>query len=273
MQSAFSVGVQQRMSVKNIVCMKWGTAYDSNYVNNLYHMVSNNITGPFRVICFTDNATYIDPRVEVFPLPSFHAPEQFSNSAYRKKTLCNKDLAPFTQGERFLYLDLDILITGNLDDMFNFAPDKDFIICYNWTKGKGKIGNSSVTMMRVGPLQYIIDDLEANFMHYRDIYKTASQEYMSSKVIERYGALTFWPDMWCRSFQHHLMPGRLWRQFITPAEPQAETKIVVFHGDVNPPDALKGIWPRRERHAFWKKWAKTIRPTPWIKKYWLIQNS
>jgi hypothetical protein len=254
--------------VKNIVCMKWGTHYGPEYTNNLYNMVKQNITPPFRFICYTDISDGIHPDVEVHPLPEFNAPESYTRSAYRKKSLCRKNLSPFTEGERFLFLDLDVLITNNIDDMFNYQTDKDFIICYNWTKGNGKIGNSSVTMMRVGPLDYIITDLEKDFMHYRNKFKTASQEYMSSKVIEKYGSLTFWPDSWCKSFQHHLLPGRLLRLFKAAVKPAAETKIVVFHGDVNPPDAIKGVWPRKNRHSFWKRWTKTLKPTPWIQQYW-----
>ena len=39
----------------NVVCMKWGTMYGPEYVNNLYHMVKRNLTPPFRFVCFTDN--------------------------------------------------------------------------------------------------------------------------------------------------------------------------------------------------------------------------
>ena len=31
----------------NIVCMKWGSAYEADYVNTLYSMVKRNITRPF----------------------------------------------------------------------------------------------------------------------------------------------------------------------------------------------------------------------------------
>lgn len=250
----------------NIVCMKWGTKYGADYVNNLYNMISRNITRPFRFICFTDIKDEIRPEVEVFDLPPFNVPKEYLNTAYRKKTLCRKDLAPFKEGERFLFLDLDVIVMDNIDEMFDFEPDKDFIICYNWTRLQGRVGNSSVTMMRVGPLQYITDDLEANFIHYKTKFKTASQEYMSSKVVEGYGQLTFWPQEWCRSFQSHLMPNRIMRLFKAPPPPPAGTKILLFHGMVNPPDAIKGEWPGT--YPWWKRWYKTLKPTPWLEKYW-----
>ena len=53
---------------KQIVCMKWGTVYGPEYVNILHAMVARNITGDFKVICFTDDATGVRPEVLCLPL-------------------------------------------------------------------------------------------------------------------------------------------------------------------------------------------------------------
>lgn len=250
----------------NFVCMKWGTFYGPEYVNNLYRMIKRNVTVPFRLVCYTERKEGIDKNVEIFPLPPFDAAKRVKNTrAYGKKTLARGDLKPFKKGERFLYLDLDVVIMGNLEAFFKYETDKDFIITYNWTRGKGKIGNSSVTLFRVGPLQYIVDDMEKNLEKRMKEYKSASQEYLSAMVIKKYGKLTFWPDEWVRSFQIHSMPAKWLRLFKAPIEPKG-CKILVFHGAVNPPDAIAGVWPRKV--PLWKKWYKTVRPTPWLKKYW-----
>jgi hypothetical protein len=254
------------VQIANIVCMKWGTHYGAEYVNRLYNMVNRNMTQPFRFVCFTDSKEGISPEVEVFDLPPFKSAPLQTKGAYRKKTLCRSDLEPFETGERFLYLDIDIVIMDNIDDLFDYLPEEDFIICYNWTRGGGTIGNSSVTMMRKGPLQYIVDDMENNFTDVQNRFKTASQEFLSYKVIEKYGHLNFWPDKWCRSFQTHYLPSKFLRWIKTPPEPPKDTKIVLFHGRVNPPDAINGAWPGA--YPFWKKWYKTVRPTEWISKYY-----
>ena len=252
--------------VANIVCMKWGTAYGPDYVNKLYAMVARNITRPFRFICFTDMKDGIREEVEALDLPPFKSAPLQTKGAYRKKTLCRADLEPFKEGERFLYLDIDVVISSNIDDMFDYLPEEDFIICYNWTRGNGTIGNSSVTMMRKGPLDYIAQDMENDFIAVQDRFKTASQEYMSFKVIEKYGKLNFWPEEWCQSFPFHCMPPRHLRFFKTPKEPAPATKITLFHGPVNPPNAIRGEWPGK--YPFWKKWYKTVRPSPWVEKYY-----
>lgn len=250
----------------NIVCMKWGTKYGAEYVNRLHDMIKKNINRPFRLVCYTDNKEGISSEVEVYDLPPFKAAALQTKGAYRKKMLCRADLAPFKSGDQFLFLDLDVVLMNKIDDFFDYKPEKDFVICYNWTRGNGTIGNSSVTRFRVGPLQYVADDLEADFLTYQAKYKTASQEYMSAKIIEKYGELEFWPDNWCRSFQVHSLPGKFSRLFKVPTKPPADTKILIFHGRVNPPDAINGEWPGE--YPIWKKWYKTVRATPWLKEYY-----
>jgi len=141
----------------NIVCMKWGTFYGARDVNRLYQMLRAHMSRPFRLVCFTDDGNGIAPEIEIHPLPPFSSAHLQTMGAYRKKTLCRADLAPFAPGERFLFLDLDVVIMDDLTALFEFAPEKDFVIIRNWTRGDGRIGNSSVTMMRVGPLQYVGD--------------------------------------------------------------------------------------------------------------------
>ena len=58
----------------NVICMKWGDKYSPDYVNILFNMVSRNLKNPFKFVCFTDDATGIDPKVETFDLPSLNLP-------------------------------------------------------------------------------------------------------------------------------------------------------------------------------------------------------
>lgn len=41
----------------NILSVKWGTRYDSEYVNKLYRGIKNNCTKKFKFYCFTDDST------------------------------------------------------------------------------------------------------------------------------------------------------------------------------------------------------------------------
>jgi hypothetical protein len=63
------------------------------------------------------------------------------------------------------------------------------------------------------------------------------------------------------------MYGGLLNSFLTPKPPAAESKIIVFHGSPNPPEALNGCWG--SQHVPWyKKYYKTVKPTKWIADYW-----
>ena len=55
--------------IVNVLCMKWGTKYSSDYVNTLYSMVSRNMSREFRFVCLTEDGAGLHGNIEVFPLP------------------------------------------------------------------------------------------------------------------------------------------------------------------------------------------------------------
>ena len=109
----------------NVLTLKWGTRYGSDFVNKLYKAVTRNLTLPFRFVCFTDDSNGLDQGIESFPIPEIdlQPPERYLG--WRKLCLFRDDLP--LEG-KCLFLDLDILITGNLDVFFSYEPDKIPII-------------------------------------------------------------------------------------------------------------------------------------------------
>ena len=76
--------------------------------------------------------------------------------------------------------------------------------------------------------------------------------------------MVFWPEDWCVSFKHSLMP--LWPlNFVVPPKLPKDTKLVAFTGKPDPDEARDGIWPVK---AQWKRLYKQVRPTPWIAEHW-----
>ena len=58
--------------VVSIVCVKWGSwcaPHGARYVNNLFAGISRHLDLEFRFICFTDDATGLNPEIEVRTLP------------------------------------------------------------------------------------------------------------------------------------------------------------------------------------------------------------
>ncbi len=242
--------------MKQIVCMKWGDKYDATYANKLYAMVSRNITGDFRFVCLTDNSTGIHQNIECMDCPSIPIPEPFSKLGWRKITLWMQTL-PNMDGD-WLFLDLDIVITGSLDVFFEFEPEKTFIVMRNWTQPGANIGNTSVYRFRVGSHPYLYDRLIENHEELTKTFRN-SQTYISRTVNE----IAFWPDDWCILFKTHCVPPMPLRWWKDPELPSG-THVVAFPGSPNPDEAVAGVWPAKG----YKKFYKHIRPASWINHYW-----
>lgn len=237
----------------NIVCMKWGTLYGPEYVNKLYSMVERHLTLPFRFACFTDDRTGLRSEVECFDLPSITVPSKYDVSPWRKLGMFSKELGDLKG--RTLFLDLDIVIISNIDCFFTHSDD--FCIIENWTQlGRG-IGNSSVYCFTIGKHSNVLDDYKNNMQHVLESYD--NEQIFLSKTIK---PIKFWPDSWCRSFKVHCLPGGpggIMNWLKTPKQPK-DAKIIVFHGNPKPSDAIEGQWPGT--------WRKHVRPTPWVEKNW-----
>ena len=79
-----------------------------------------------------------------------------------------------------------------------------------------------------------------------------------SDLLHKQGKLSYWQNDWCHSFKYHCIrswPSNYWKAPFVP--PNA--RIVIFHGECNPPDALAGRRNRRFRF---------IRPTQWLADHW-----
>lgn len=99
--------------VVNVVCVKYGTKYGADYVNNLYYGIKTNLTKPHRFICFTENTEGLDPDIQIKPL--VHKWQGW----WSKVHIFNPDNYKGIEGMIF-YIDLDMIITGNLDNLASY---------------------------------------------------------------------------------------------------------------------------------------------------------
>lgn len=243
--------------MKQFVCMKWGPLYPAYYTNKLYGMVRRHTQGPLRFVCLTDDPSGIRPEVECLPCPTVALPAPYNNTGWRKISVWASEL-PGMEGD-WLFLDLDVIVTGSLDGFFEYKPEKSFIVMQNWTQpGKG-IGNTSVFRFRVGQHPYIYDRLVPEFTSILSQYNN-EQIYISRVISE----MAYWPDEWCVLFKTHCVPPMPQRWWKTPTIPEG-ARVIAFPGDPNPHDAVAGNWPVKKRY---KKLYKHIRPATWIADYW-----
>jgi predicted O-methyltransferase YrrM len=108
----------------HICCIRAGALFAPAYVNILFDSVRRNLADGFEgeFVCFTDQPDELAKGIEVRPLPA-DLPGWWSKLALFRPGL-------FPEGDRVLFLDLDTLITGRLDELaaYNgpFAILRDF---------------------------------------------------------------------------------------------------------------------------------------------------
>ena len=119
--------------IKQIICIKWGNRYGPEYVNRIYGMVERNITPPFRVICFTDDKQGIREEVVCRDLPDLGCPRPTNAPGKWPKTALWGETLFDIQGLA-LFIDLDVVITGNLDIFFQYGSEDDVIVARNWVR-------------------------------------------------------------------------------------------------------------------------------------------
>ena len=249
---------------KNVVCIKWGTDYSGDDVNKLYNNVLNNTNYDIDFYCFTDDINGLNNKIIVKPIPELKNVYNIGCQIYIKEVgLCDNNLGGLN-GQRVLYFDLDTVIVDNIDCFFDLPKNEEFYIIKDWNHIIKEVGQASCYSWVVGTLGFIKDYFEIN---YKSIYKkfgSASQEYLSGKVIEKYGKLNFWPEDWCKSFKVHCIPNPFlpFSRKFTMAKIPSGSKIICFHGVPKAKDAKNGIWP--EKNPIKKFFYKHLKPVEWI---------
>lgn len=256
----------------HIITILWGNAYGVEDVNTLYSMIKRNTSFPVAFHLFSDEPLPgLDSGIIRHPEPKMSIAPEHNRYVYRKEVgLCDDTLGGLT-GLRVFFFDLDVVIMDNLDELFTYPEGDRFYIINDWHTRGNHVGQATCYSFVVGTLGFVREAFEADPEPIIRKFGTASQEYLSSKVIERYGPLNFWPEEWFQSFRFHCLPWGPLRHFVTPHKPKPQTKVLAFHGHPDIQDALAGRWsetgsPKAARG--WKKLYKACRPTPWVTGYW-----
>ena len=243
----------------NIICYRWGTKYGVEYVNILRSMVSRNLSVPHTFHCITDDPAGLLPDIIVHPLPDLGI-----TGIWRKLMTFQNDFLGL-QGQWVVSLDLDVVITGNLDFLAE-QPDRDFMIARNWSRkaqSGGARASGSVYRLKVGSHAFIWDRLVQDFESAvaqfhgknRDV---GEQNWLNANIDE----FDYFPDGKVVSFKRHcgarghVLLG-LNTAWFGKAKVPAGAAIISFHGDPLPPD-VKDSSCNRWRHA------------PFVEQYWRI---
>ena len=266
--------------MKQIICMKWGDKYGPEYVNKIYGMLLRNITPPFRLVCLTDDPTGIREEVICHDIPPLgcEIPKDVPGK-WPKQVLWSENLANL-EGTA-LFLDLDIVITRNIDDFFTYGDPDDVILARNWVRPLERLGQSSVFRFPIGKHHYLLDNLRKDSATIARKYRF-EQRYITRNIV---GGIKFWPRGWVSHFRLDCLG--LWPlRYLRPAKLPDRARIVIFPGNPDPSDVIAGRWsPRYQSLGRWqhikqafskdrpgKSWFKHIRsyvlPAAWVGEYW-----
>lgn len=253
------------MKLANVICMKWGNAFGPEYVNRLYAGVRRHFSGDLRFICVTDDKSGIRPEVEVIPLipEPFH--EQMMKALAQAPRQCpiqkiglrRPGLVPDLSGP-LLSLDIDVVITGPLEDLLVYAPGK-VAMRKVWGVQSRVDGLANSSAVRYDPAvhSYLYEAFARD--PYGEIMKAGgSEQSYLSYTAQEHGDLEYFPDRWCASFKYDCRPKRPLNLILRPRLP-TDTRIVFFHGRPKMSEAVDG-YRSDPLHS--------TRPAPWLRDAW-----
>src|SRR3989344_5318423 len=91
-----------------------------------------------------------------------------------------------------LFLDVDVVITGSLDDFF--TQPGEFLIIHDYKRPWRITGNSSVYRFELGAHPDVLEHFRAHFSEIREQFRN-EQAYLSD-FLHRQGKLQYWPAAW-----------------------------------------------------------------------------
>lgn len=114
-----------------IVCWKWKpeqgskhpvkrAGFSSEHVNRLHGMLSRFLARPFRLYCVTDDWKGIDSAVQVININRHFSQHAELGGCYRRLRAFDLSTAVALFGGPFISIDLDVVVTGPLDELFRW---------------------------------------------------------------------------------------------------------------------------------------------------------
>jgi hypothetical protein len=251
--------------VLTVVCAKWGNQFSAEYVNRLYRAVLRNSARQVNFICVTDDPASIDRAIDCRGLNAFTfqdvlaqaqqvAPKK--NGAYKKIAMFEPSLLDVSGP--VLALDLDVVITGCLDPLVDFAPGH-VVMPQPFTDSAKRptYGEGSVIKFEPENHGFLFADMARSPAVMVAQSRGSEQSYTSASEHRR-GLFSLFPRDWVASFKRHCRPARPLNAFRAPKEPES-AKIVCFHGRPNIDEAIDG---------FAADFLHKTLPAPWIKRHW-----
>jgi hypothetical protein len=228
-----------------VVCWKWGKLFGPEYIHNLRSMLARHLHIPHKLFCITDEPAQLDADITALPMFTEHSEMKAGNRAcFRRLRMFDRDMAQLI-GPRFLHLDIDIVITGDITPLV-LRPDP--ILVYDQNAGsttKKVVYNPSFLLMDAGVLHHMWTEFHTNP---DGVWKKAKSAGWSCSDMSVMGL-----------YMDKLRPPTLgpkdglfayWRDVKPKGKLPDGARAVLFLGNQNPGDKA------------------VLEKNPWIKEHW-----
>ena len=212
-----------------VCCMNFGTKYHDDYVRRLRNAVAKNLKLKHEFFCLSD---HIVDGVDTIALPERILPSSKFEGWWVKPWLFSRDAfqgveplrRSFPAGARVLYLDLDVVITGDLEILVKQWAADPLTMIFNFGPNRPHCAhNSSVMLWTAGDLRLfpIWELYEADADR---IMKTLHGDQCWIWRVLRNDIANF-PRDYISSYKYDCRPNK---------KPDPQARVVVFHGDPKP---------------------------------------
>ena len=174
------------------------SSYTPDYVGKLYRSLLKNSTIPFEFICISDT----DVEADVV-LPYNHHGD--IKKHWHKLKYFSPHFANQKPGDEIIIMDIDQVITGNIDDLIGYPVlDNQFISYGTWWPRKIKV-NGGFYKFKSGQFDYIWNDFALNPAYWQSHYYEngdvhyryyGEQNYVNWKLYEKGVKVIETPKEW-----------------------------------------------------------------------------
>ena len=248
------------MNEKTVICLKWGAApYSADWINRLYRGVARHLSPPFNFVAFTDETDGLDPAIEARDIHSLtFAPEL--EGIWWKLAVLHPD-AKLTG--TCLFLDLDSIIVGGLDKVFNHPGD--FCAIRNWISWRKTIlrprpwiFNTTLYRFQAGAHPEAVETFLRDPAAANDKTKFSTEQKFMTHAIGAENA-TWLPVAWVQNYKYDLRPPFPLNWVCKPKIPP-QAKIITFTGIPKQDQAITTGDTRG--------WHRRTLPMPELARYW-----
>ena len=230
--------------MNNFVCVCYGDKYAVEYVQKLCNMVTRNTNHLINFYVFTDHVK-MNKMVDGGRLYVKQFPEHDLQGWWNKMQLFHPDVQ--LPGNT-LYMDLDVVITDNIDCFYDYEPGIDFIGMNDFNPCTG-LWNSSIMRFNHSKVsQSVWERFKSNrpewlkrFPGDQNLISHLLKENSDGRV-----AVSSFPDSWTQSYKWFDRKGKRYSRQDMTFEHNGESLVTVFHGQPNPHESdqewIKNAW-------------------------------